>query len=75
MIAFINKRRATFALLLWFIIVFLIAYYLPGRTDSKLTRGLTVESARATRKHPAIPAPTNSLSNDAGHLLNVASEY
>lgn len=65
MIAFINKRRATFALLLWFLIVFLIAYISPGRTvENNLTRGLTEDSTKTSRKHPANPALLNSPALD-----------
>jgi uncharacterized protein YfaT (DUF1175 family) len=66
MIALIKKRRATFALLLWFTFVFLIAYLSPGRIfESNLTAGSTKGSSRSSRVRPATPAPSDSLSLDS----------
>src|SRR5882672_1754441 len=37
MIGFLNRRRITFGLLLWFTFVFLIAYFAWGHTDAEKT--------------------------------------
>src|SRR6266571_5049462 len=66
MSTFIKKTRTTFALLLWFTFVFLIAYFSPGRTiESNLTAGSTKGSTKSTRMRPATPAPSDSLSVDS----------
>jgi uncharacterized protein len=66
MIAFLNKRRTTLALLLWFAIVFVIAYISPGRNiESNLTR--EDSAAKTSRTRPAVPAPSDSLSLDANN--------
>jgi uncharacterized protein YfaT (DUF1175 family) len=66
MSTFIKKRRTTFALLLWFTFVFLIAYFSPGRTiESNLTAGSAKGSTKSTRMRPATPAPSDSLSVDS----------
>ena len=66
MSTFIKKTRTTFALLLWFTFVFLIAYFSPGRTiESNLTAGSTKGSTKSTRMRPASPAPSDSLSVDS----------
>src|SRR2546427_11633899 len=66
MFTFIKKTRTTFALLLWFTFVFLIAYFSPGRTiESNLTVGSTKSSNRSSRMRPATPAPSDSLSLDS----------
>ena len=66
MFTFIKKTRTTFALLLWFVFVFLIAYFSPGRTiESNLTAGSTKGSMKSTRMRPATPAPSDSLSLDS----------
>ena len=66
MVTFIKKTRTTFALLLWFTFVFLIAYFSPGRTiESNLTAGSIKGSTKSTRMRPATPAPSASLSVDS----------
>src|SRR6266571_8935158 len=66
MSTFIKKTRTTFALLLWFTFVFLIAYFSPGRTiESNLTAGSAKGSTKSTRMRPATPAPSDSLSVDS----------
>jgi uncharacterized protein YfaT (DUF1175 family) len=66
MFTFIKKTRTTFALLLWFAFVFLIAYFSPGRTiESSLTAGSTKGSTKSSRMRPATPAPSDSLSLDS----------
>ena len=62
MLRILKKQRTTFALLLWFTFVFLIAYLSPGRT---IETSLTTGSTRSSRMHPATPAPSDSLSFDS----------
>ena len=65
MLRILKKQRTTFALLLWFTFVFLIAYFSPGRTiESNLTAGSS-KVFKSSRTRPATPAPSDSLSLDS----------
>ena len=65
MLRILKKQRTTFALLLWFTFVFLIAYFSPGRTiESNLTAGSS-KGFKSSRTRPATPAPSDSLSLDS----------
>ena len=65
MLRILKKQRTTFALLLLFTFVFLIAYFSPGRTiESNLTAGSS-KGFKSSRTRPATPAPPVSLSLDS----------
>ena len=66
MIRFLKRRQASFALLLWFTLVFLIAYLSPGRTiDKSLKPALTKRSLNSSKTHPATPAQPNLTAADS----------
>jgi len=66
MMAFLKKRRTSFGLLVWFLVVFLFAYISPGRTVERNSTVSLPRELTASRKHPAPPA-LSSPSLDADH--------
>lgn len=77
MIRFLNKRRVTCGLLLWFIFVFLIAYLAWGQTiaerpEHDVTRGAN-KSARTAHTTPASSASL-SLDSDSDGIPDVAEQ-
>src|SRR5450432_509155 len=66
MIKFLNKRRITFGLLLWFILVFVIAYFSWGHTVAeKPAHDVTRRSNKTTKSAHTNSAPSTSLSIDS----------
>ena len=75
MIRFLNKRRITFGLLLWFIFVFWIAYISWGRSVEKrpepdIARG-SAKSNRSARS-TSLPPESPSLDSDNDGIPDVA---
>ena len=68
MIRFLNKRRVTFGLLLWFIFVFLIAYLSWGRTGAERPEinadGTSNKSTRTVHSTEASASPSIDSDND-----------
>ena len=74
MIRFLNKRPITCGLLLWFILVFAIAYFTWGRTVAeKPAPDLTRSSNKASRAvHTTTPSELLSLDSDNDGIPDVA---
>ena len=65
MISFLNRRRVTCGLLLWFVVVFVFAYFTWGRTVAEQTGPATGTSNKLFRTAHSNPPPSASVLIDS----------